>query len=233
MSAAQSRTNAVLWAIGPGFLLVAGWLLFLSPSAKIPLNDIRIVARADIKPGAFRNPLMDANLAEVDGIRRPCSECHKLFTTSTEPNRTLVQHKDIQMSHGMNTRCLNCHDNANRDKLVLHDGTLVGFNEAPRLCSQCHGTVYRDWVRGMHGKTMGSWVADSGEQTRLACNQCHDPHSPAYRPMAPLPGPDTLRMGDQSIEGSHTGRHSPLRQWSQRNGEHEAESTPAEKEHDE
>lgn len=37
------------------------------------------------------------------------------------------------MNHGMNTRCLNCHDGDDRDKLVLHDGTTGGFAETPAL----------------------------------------------------------------------------------------------------
>jgi hypothetical protein len=67
------------------------------------------------------------------------------------------------------------------------------------LCAQCHGTTYRDWQRGMHGKTMGSWDKSSGKQRRLLCTECHNPHAPAYGRLAPLPGPRTLRMnaGDE------------------------------------
>ena len=134
---------------------------------------------------------------------------------ATEGNRALLQHKESVLKHGMNARCLNCHFGENRDKLVLLDGTLVDFGESPRLWSQCHGTVYRDWQRGMHGKTMGSWDAASGKQYRLSCSECHDPHSLAFPAFVPLPGPSTFRMSDQSLKGEPEHKHSPLRRWSE------------------
>ncbi len=211
----RDRTSLVLWSIGPVFLGVAAWLALASPHADVPRGDVRVVPTKDIRPGAWRTPLADASKSVVAGVARPCSDCHKLFTPSPVEPRTLVQHKEIVLNHGLNARCLNCHDGKDRDKLVLHDGTLVGFSDTPKLCSQCHGTVYRDWQRGVHGKTLGSWDAQSGKQHRLACNECHDPHSPAYKPIAPLPGPRTMRMGDQSHEQEPERRHTPLRKWSQ------------------
>ena len=32
-----------------------------------------------------------------------------------------------------------------------------------------------------------SWIAVLGGKTRLRCIQCHDPHSPKFKPMTPLP----------------------------------------------
>lgn len=228
MSAPQSYANLVLWAIGPVFLLTAAWLTFASPGPNIPVTPMRLTPLDDLKPGAWRTPLSDARKGEVGGIARPCSDCHKLFAAPPSETRTLMQHKDVVLNHGMNARCLNCHAGADRDKLVLHDGTLVDFDQTPRLCSNCHGTTYRDWQRGMHGKTMGSWDASSGKQVRLTCNQCHDPHSPAYEAMKPLPGPRTPRMGDQSRDAEHQHRRSPLRQWSQPSpGSREHDAVPA------
>lgn len=215
MNAAGKKSSLVLWAIGPAFVAVGAWLALAGPHAEIPRGQVRNIPLEEIRPGAWRAPLSDASKSTVRGVTRPCSECHKLFTPSPVETRTLVQHKDVVMRHGMNVRCFNCHHAEERDKLVLHDGTLVDFDQTPRLCSQCHGTVYRDWQRGMHGKTMGSWDATSGKQIRLTCNQCHDPHSPAYKPVAPLPGPETMRMGDQKREAEREKRHTPLRQWSQ------------------
>lgn len=211
------RTSLVLWLIGPAFLGVAAYLALASPAADIPIAPMKVIPRDAIRPGAWRRALVSPT-GVVAGSDRPCSECHKLFTTPPGENKTLVQHKDVVMNHGMNTRCLNCHDGDDRDKLVLHDGTTVTFAETPRLCSQCHGTVYRDWERGMHGKTMGSWDQKSGKQERLTCNQCHSPHSPAYTPMKPLPAPTTLRMGDQTRHEEEPGKHTPLRQWSKPSG---------------
>lgn len=212
MSGAR-RTALVLWLVGPAFAGVAAYLALASPTAPIPVADMKIIPRDAIRPGPWRTPVV-APVGVVGGEKRPCAECHRLFTTPPGENKTLFQHKNIVMNHGMNTRCLNCHDGDDRDKLVLHDGTLVDFADTPRLCSQCHGTVYRDWQRGMHGKTMGSWDASSGKQRRLTCNECHEPHAPAYKPMKPLPNPETLRMGDQRHEEDAHEKRSPLRQWS-------------------
>jgi len=204
----------VVWCIGPVFIALAAWLAFAGPKADIPRGDVHLVPRESIRPGAFRTALADPTKAVVGGQQRPCSECHRLFAPANEQPRAMVQHKDVVMHHGMNTRCLNCHDGADRDKLVLHNGELVSFLEAPRLCSQCHGTVYRDWQKGMHGKTMGSWDASSGHLERLRCVECHDPHSPAYTPMEPLPGPNTMRMGDQTRHEEPAKKHAPLRRYS-------------------
>lgn len=204
------KTSLVLWLIGPAFLGVAAYLALASPPAVIPIAEMKIIPHDAVRPGAWRQAKVDAH-GVVAGSDRPCSECHKLFTTPPGENKALVQHKDVVMNHGMNTRCLNCHDGDDRDKLVLHDGTTVSFADTPRLCSQCHGTVYRDWQLGTHGKTLGSWDAKGGNQRRLTCNECHEPHSPAYKPMKPLPAPTTLRMGDQSEPKEHHGKESPLR----------------------
>lgn len=212
----RSRLSWTAWLVGPGFVAVAAWMLLASPKVEIPRGEVYLVPREEILPGATRQPLLDASQAVVQGQVRPCSECHRLFAPAPEKiDRVAIQHDHIKMNHGINVRCLNCHDGADRDKLVLHDGTLVSFADAPRLCSNCHGTVYRDWERGMHGKTMGSWDASSGAQVRLRCVECHDPHSPAYSAMAPLAGPTTLRMGDQTRHHSPHGKISPLRKWSQ------------------
>jgi len=212
----RSRLASIIaWLMGPAFVGVAAWLLLASPAAPIPVGTVHLVPLEQIRPGAWRTPLTDATRGVVAGTQRSCNDCHKLFTPSPVEPRTLVQHKGVVLSHGINARCLNCHSGADHEKLVLHDGTLVALSETPRLCSQCHGTVYRDWQRGMHGKTMGSWDASGGRQVRLTCNECHDPHAPAYQPLAPLPGPDTLRMGDQEHAGEGAHKHTPLRQWSQ------------------
>ncbi len=212
----RERFSWIAWLVGPGFVAVAAGLMVSSPKAEIPRGEVHLVPRDQILPGAWRSPLLDPAKAVVQGQVRPCSECHRLFAPAPEKiDRVSIQHDNVTMHHGINTRCLNCHDGADRDKLVLHDGTLVSFADAPRLCSNCHGTVYRDWERGMHGKTMGSWDASSGKQERLRCNECHDPHSPAYKPIATLPGPTTLRMGDQTLHHAPHAKESPLRKWSQ------------------
>jgi hypothetical protein len=217
---AAPRAGLAAWAIGPMFAAVAAWLYFLSPHVEVPRGEMQTVTRDQLKPGARRQPMGDPPQTMIGGYEHGCAECHRLFDSPPVARRTLMQHTDIVLRHGMNDRCFNCHDREDRTRLVLHDGTLIGFGEVPRLCSQCHGTVFRDWQRGTHGKTMGSWDVRSGKQHRLNCNDCHDPHSPAYQPVAPLPGPHTLRMGDQSARPEEEGRHMPLRQRSLPGREH-------------
>ena len=162
----------------------------------------------------FARPGADLPEVVIGGYDHRCNECHRFFDSPPIERRTLTQHTDIELEHGLNNRCFNCHDVRNRELLVLYDGTRLSFDQVPRLCAQCHGTVYRDWQRGTHGKTLGSWDAESGRQRRLGCNDCHNPHAPAYPPFRPLPAPDTLRMGNQSIAHAHGARHEPLRRWS-------------------
>jgi len=192
----------------------AAWLALASPSPQVPRPPAAVVALKPIPTGPRRETTGDPPTVVNGGFEHRCMECHRLFDSPPMERRTLTQHTEIHFRHGMNNRCFNCHDKKNREVFALYDGTTIGFDKIPQLCSQCHGTVFRDWQRGMHGKTLGSWDAGSGKQRRLTCNECHDPHSPAYPKYEPLPGPNTLRMGDQTRDEAHMDRHRPLRRWS-------------------
>lgn len=202
------------WIIGPVFALFAWWLAWFSPRTPVPIVPTADYDRSRIVSGPRRLALREPPTVWVGGYEHECNSCHRFFSSPPLQDRSLVQHTDILLDHGMNNRCFNCHDRADRERLSLYNGDTVAFNEVPRLCAQCHGTVFRDWQRGTHGKTLGSWDAASGVQRRLACNDCHDPHAPAYERLEPLPGPRTLRMGDQHHEGGNAERHIPLRRWS-------------------
>ncbi|QYK49289.1 MAG: hypothetical protein KF838_05410 [Phycisphaeraceae bacterium] len=151
----------------------------------------------------------------VDGVPQNCNGCHQIFESSSPAGANLSYHADIRLRHGLNNRCINCHDPQNRERLTLRDGATVSIAETPQLCAQCHGTVYRDWERGTHGKTLGSWITGSAELRRLSCNECHNPHAPKFEPFEPLPGPNTLRMGTQHSSPSHDHGEelSPLQRW--------------------
>ena len=117
----------------------------------------------------------------------PCSGCHSQLT----PNRTRSvltdMHQDIVLKHDEEHRwCLDCHDAADRDKLHLASGELVPFDESYRLCGQCHGEKYRDWRAGVHGRRSGYW---NGQKTYYLCVNCHNPHSPRFKPLKPEPRP--------------------------------------------
>lgn len=207
---ADRATAFVDSILGIVFLGLAAWFITNPALPELPLAEGVEVSKAQIAPGARRAALQDPPATVVGGYSHNCNDCHRLFDSPPTPGRALLQHVGIQLNHGLNNRCFNCHDERNRERLVLFDGTTLSYEETPRLCAQCHGTVYRDWTRGTHGKTMGSWDASSGRQRRLHCNECHDPHAPAYQPIAPLPGPNTLRMGDQEQHDEGPHRHEPL-----------------------
>jgi hypothetical protein len=233
MAASQNQETvfpgrAAAWAVGPAFLLLAAWFLWGAPAADIPVQPARLVSKDDIAPGARRTRHAQGASVVVGGFSHACNECHRIIDSPPEQHRPMVQHTHIALRHGMNANCFNCHDTKDRDKLVLTRGETIPFDQAPRLCSQCHGTVFRDWQRGTHGKTMDAWDASSGNQHRLDCLDCHDPHSPAYPSYKPLPAPVTLRMGDQLPYGSeHHDAHAPLREGASRG--HQKPAPPTEK----
>lgn len=117
-----------------------------------------------------------------------CMECHRLFPARWHYNdRPFNEHKDIKLEHGNNRFCLNCHHPTNRNAFVDYDGAEIAQQDVVLLCAKCHGTTYRDWQAGAHGRQNGFWKADEGPKTRLRCIQCHDPHHPKFPDMKPLP----------------------------------------------
>lgn len=116
-----------------------------------------------------------------------CMECHTLLPARWHYDRPMVQHEDIHLDHGNNRFCLNCHHPKNRNAFVDYDGTEIPQAQVVQLCAKCHGTIYRDWEAGVHGRQNGHWNPSMGEQTKLRCIQCHDPHSPKFKEMKPLP----------------------------------------------
>ncbi|UCE86412.1 MAG: hypothetical protein JSU66_01330 [Deltaproteobacteria bacterium] len=115
----------------------------------------------------------------------PCSDCHELEDRNPQPRELEDEHDDLELAHG-DLWCLSCHDLADSDSLKLSDETLVGFDESWRLCTQCHGNKLAEWRAGVHGKRTGYWW---GPKEYRTCIVCHNPHSPAWKPIEPLPPP--------------------------------------------
>ena len=117
----------------------------------------------------------------------PCSDCHDEMEVNLERRQLEEMHDDIELDHGPNDRwCFDCHNPDDRDSLRLANGTLIGFDESYRLCGQCHGTIFRDWREGIHGRREGYW---NGAKSYQLCAHCHNPHAPRFQPIAPLPPP--------------------------------------------
>lgn len=189
-------------------LALGGWSYrpAKSPPARVP------AWATDTAP--VRRPRLQPMLATGVYTYR-CSDCHRIIPSPSETDRTLTQHREIDLRHGLNTRCFNCHHRENRDAFVDDYGNEIPWNQPQLLCAKCHGTVYRDWQHGAHGRTNGFWDQRLGEQRRLRCIECHDPHWPPFAPMVPAPGPTSPGSGVEAT-GGHGGREpvpspTPLR----------------------
>jgi len=203
-------------AIALSFVALAAWFALGEALVDIPLPERTLVSAEDIDRAAARPIMSDPPEVEIGGVKQRCNDCHRLFDSGVEQKPKMIQHLDIKLDHGLNNNCHNCHSRTNRDYLILYGEREVGFDRVVDLCAKCHGPTWRDWERGIHGKTVGSWDMDSEEHRRMKCTECHDPHRPAFQPIAPLPGPNTLRMrATQRRDGWSGLEHkvSPLRRW--------------------
>jgi formate-dependent nitrite reductase cytochrome c552 subunit len=114
----------------------------------------------------------------------PCSDCHQGLKTNPQV-RKLSFHDDILIDHDK-LWCLDCHSPSDRNRLRLPMGRTVAFEDLPRLCATCHGHIYIQWSKGIHGKRTGYW---NGKKNYFICTECHNPHSPSFRPLRPEPPP--------------------------------------------
>ena len=196
----------------PLALLGSAFLFALNP---IPYRDA-LPPRVPLPPSAIdptpiRQPAGEPRYVVAGYIYR-CSDCHRILPSPAETHRTLGQHKEIHLGHGLNTRCFNCHHRMNRDAFVDDLGGEIPWEQPQLLCARCHGPVYRDWEAGSHGRVNGYWDTAAGPQTKRRCIECHDPHHPPFQALKPAPGPNTLRMG--ASEATHEPvSGNPLRLW--------------------
>jgi predicted CXXCH cytochrome family protein len=130
---------------------------------------------------------------------RNCAECHppddpvKLDYDAAGVVVVPKGHEGLlRMAHGRNNACFNCHDREQLNQLHTPEGVKLTFEQATLLCASCHGTTYRDWQAGAHGRTGGHWLRFAGPFDRQECTSCHDPHAPRFTGLIPLPGPHLL-----------------------------------------
>jgi hypothetical protein len=206
--------------ISTAFFALAIWFLMFSGVGVVPVTDLPPIKAEDISIEPRREMLQDPATIRLGGLDQTCQSCHSIFPSSQDEPKELMQHKEIVLEHGLNNRCDNCHTKGDHDKLVLYGGKEVGFSEVQLLCAKCHGPTYRDWEKGMHGKTLGSWETGAETQQRLLCTECHDPHHPAFTSYEPLRGPHTLRQHatEQKVDNVHAGKRNPLRHWQKSDG---------------
>ena len=182
-AAEESKTNAPLAAEEITNAVPLQLPMVTRPPAQQPAVGVPADSHLDKTPPRATKGL---DLVKA-GWTYNCMECHKLFPARWHyDDRPFNEHKEIKLDHGNNRFCLNCHHPTNRNAFVDYDGAEIVESDVVKLCAKCHGTIYRDWQAGVHGRPNGYWDASAGTKTRLRCIQCHDPHSPKFRAMKPL-----------------------------------------------
>jgi len=197
----DSKTYRVLAGLVVLFLALTSAFLrdlwgHAAPSPLIPLVPTNFISTATVRMSAAE---LIASGGDASGLE--CYACHEknkpLKLAFDAQNNVILakEHDDIVMGHGRhkrNNNCFNCHDETNLEFLQTRDGRQVKLADSPALCGSCHGPTYRDWEAGVHGRTSGYWKRDLGAIDRKVCTSCHDPHSPAFPPREPAPGPHRL-----------------------------------------
>lgn len=143
-------------------------------SGKVPGKDMQL-EEIHVPPPPFSDDIF------------PCSDCHADMEVNKTRRELEDEHENITLKHDEKNRwCFGCHNPDDRDFLRLADGRLIKFSESYKLCGQCHGPKLRDWKAGIHGKRTGHW---NGMKQYLLCAHCHNPHSPKFKPLKPMPPP--------------------------------------------
>jgi hypothetical protein len=137
--------------------------------------------------------LYKCNECHID-LKTPTYECDKYVKMPTAFHLPLGAHRDMVFNHGINMRCFNCHNCANLETYIDYDGSEIPADRPVLLCRKCHGTTYRDWAAGVHGRINGYWDTSGGAQEKLECNQCHNPHHPHFPLLVPRPPPSQARI---------------------------------------
>lgn len=180
-----------------------------APVAFIPPVDPQFTNTATVRTNLADLIRAKADLADFD-----CYGCHerkKPPQLRYDTNQNLIipkEHEDIVMGHGRhhrNNNCFNCHNETNLVVLQTRDGRELKMEDSAALCGSCHGPTYRDWEAGVHGRTSGFWKREAGPIERKLCVSCHNPHSPAFPPRKPAPGPHPLRATGSAVLAEHEG----------------------------
>jgi len=197
----EAKNSWILFVIG--FLALAA--SFVADVWELPyrVNDVTVNRDSSFTPTTTVR-MSAAELYRTDGdvSMFDCYSCHEVDEVPElgfdEEGRLIwEEHKfDFDLRHGASHRneyCYTCHAEENLEKLKTPDGSLLEITEGNALCGSCHGTNYRDWELGLHGRTSGYWNTDLGPQKREDCTSCHNAHTPAFPSLPPWPAPQPLR----------------------------------------
>lgn len=173
----------LLLAVCAAFASLA-WFFYSSRHAPAPGQSPFVMKPQYYDPSPVRTV---KKRLETAGLA--CGDCHSGPSDQDPKAAPEVHSGKVTLNHGPNKRCFNCHNNAKRDFLAADDGGAIPFSKVETLCRKCHGTTYRDWLSGSHGRRNGYWDKAAGETRNLVCIACHDPHSPAFKPLTAAPAP--------------------------------------------
>jgi len=183
----------------------------------IPMGDMPALDPNDKTRGDFAHAVVrprEPHLQYFNMFPNHCQGCHDgenvPFPKNNMP-RELGFHQDIvedalNLQHGRGAIwCLDCHSAEHRNKLRDRRGSLISFNQPQKLCGSCHGQIYADWRRGIHGKRIGSWKT-GGKKRWWVCTECHNPHTvqrhrfDPIKPEAPPELPRGMTNADHELK---------------------------------
>jgi len=210
----NARAAAILTGLALVFLMVAAFFLLDLWGHPASLAPIPLVDPAFTNTATVRESAAELIRTGGDTSGQQCYTCHdpkKQSKLTFDDKQNIVlpkEHDDIVMGHGQhhrNNNCFNCHDETNLELLQTRDGRQLKIEESTPLCGSCHGPTYRDWERGVHGRTSGFWQRTAGPVKREDCVSCHNPHSPRFPSRAPAPAPHPLRPVSKPANPPHEG----------------------------
>ena len=146
------------------------------------------------RPGRDDIPKLPAEYADTATVRvvrtemtfggAPCQSCHEgKEGLQGNPKEKGVFHDQIELKHGRNQHCFNCHHRMQPADFSNFDNAPIKLANVEMLCAKCHGTTYRDWASGAHGRRSGFWDPAKGGPKPTVCIACHNPHWPLFKPM--------------------------------------------------
>lgn len=170
------------------------------------------------EPARDAIPKLSADYADTATVRKvrtemtfdgaPCQSCHEgTGPIQGDPQVKGVFHEKIEIRHGRNKNCFNCHNRKQPADFANFDGSPVKLGNVQMLCAKCHGTIYRDWNAGVHGKRTGFWDVAKGGPKPTVCIACHNPHWPVFKPLkaAPPPRVNPRNRGKSAHTGAGAG----------------------------
>lgn len=200
---ADNKPGIPVWAAGAcvGALLLLAVVLgtnLLGDGA--PREDIPKLSPAYADTATVRKVRTEMTF---DGA--PCQSCHEgVDALQGDPKEKGVFHEKIEIKHGRNQHCFNCHNRKQPADFSNFDGSPIKLKDVQLLCAKCHGTTFRDWNNGAHGRRSGHWDVSKGGPKPTVCIACHNPHWPVFKPLTAAPPPH-INPRNRGKKSAHAG----------------------------